>query len=149
LRFRKFTGWLRRPLHLLIALFLVANMYGAVSATTVWASDSKRLMADQIISIYREEKYFAKIFELAKKRAAAEQKKIYKEIFPRMEQEAMYRQLGDRIYAGYSAEELQIYLTFANTDEGRSIIRKQAEMGVIMQEIFTDHMLKAMTPKQK
>ena len=107
------------------------------------ASEERAELATRIIELLREEAYLERHVDVALRMVPPDQRASSEEILSRLDLEEIYTGLGEAIEERYTAEELRAYLEFASTDVGRSILRKQAEIDVVMQQLAALAVLKA------
>ena len=129
-----------RPLILQIFVLGVGVLSIALPAQ---AQDDRAELTGQVIALLKEEAFLERHIEQTMRMVPPDQRENAEEIAARLDVDEIYSGLAEAIEERYTSRELEAYLKFASTDEGRSIIRKQAEIDVVMRELAALAVLKA------
>ena len=128
-------------------IFLVLSFGLSVSNGQVLAqgSNEKAELARRVMDLHKQESYLEKAIQGAIRNAAAEQKEAIKRVLSNIDQDAIYAGWAKKVEELYTIAEMKVYLNYASTDIGRSILRKNTEISAAMNEILILEVMKAMS----
>ena len=137
-------GLIKKVRRVSVILLVISFVFWDTDLRTHAQADQEHEdLAKKIVDLLREEAFLERQFNLAIRMTSPEHQEDSEAVLSRLDLNEIYAGMTEAIAEGYTSEELRAYLEFASTEAGRSILRKQAEFDVVMQELATLAVLKA------